>query len=40
MKKTLLNEKTGKERVITRNNVEVLELDHGKVAIIRKYGKF
>lgn len=37
---TVLNEKTGKERTITRNNVEVLELDQGKVSIIRKYGKY
>ena len=37
---TVLNDKTGKERTITRNNVEVLELDQGKVSIIRKYGKY
>ena len=37
---TLIDEKTKKERTITRNNVEVLELDEGKVAIIRKYGKY
>tara|TARA_R110002073_G_scaffold145532_2_gene297657 strand:+ start:24592 stop:25062 length:471 start_codon:yes stop_codon:yes gene_type:complete len=37
---TFLDEKTKKERSITRNNIEVLELDKGKVAIIRKYGKY
>ena len=37
---TFNDEKTGKERSITRNNLEVLELDEGKVAIIRKYGKY
>jgi len=37
---TYLDEKTGKEKEIVRNNLEVLELDQGKVAIIRKYGKY
>lgn len=37
---TVLNEKTEKLRTIIRNNVEVLELDQGKVSIIRKYGKY
>jgi ketosteroid isomerase-like protein len=37
---TIIDSKTKKTRTITRNNVEVLELDNGKVAIIRKYGKY
>ena len=35
----LNNENTGKELVINRKRLEVLELDNEKVAIIRKYGK-
>jgi ketosteroid isomerase-like protein len=37
---TIQDEKTRKERTITRNNIEVLELDKGKVSVIRKYGKY
>jgi hypothetical protein len=37
---TIIDSNTQKTRTITRNNVEVLELDKDKVAIIRKYGKY
>ncbi len=37
---TVVDEKTGNERTIERNNIEVLELDQAKVAVIRKYGKY
>ena len=37
---TFIDGKTKKERSITKNNLEVLELDNGKVSIIRKYGKY
>ncbi len=37
---TYLDEKTGEEKKIICNNLEVLELDQSKVAIIRKYGKY
>lgn len=37
---TYKDETTGEEKRIVRNNLEVLELDQGKVAIIRKYGKY
>ena len=37
---TVKNEETGKERTIERNNIEVLEIDQGKVSVIRKYGKY
>jgi hypothetical protein len=37
---TLLDKTTNKETSIIRNTVDVLELDNGKVSIIRKYGKF
>ena len=37
---TIIDGKTKKTRTITRNNIEVLELDKSKVAIIRKYGKY
>jgi ketosteroid isomerase-like protein len=33
------NTETGKTRHITRPRIDVLEIDDGKVAIIRKYGK-
>jgi ketosteroid isomerase-like protein len=37
---TVKNEETRKERTIERNNIEVLEIDKGKVSVIRKYGKY
>jgi hypothetical protein len=36
---TLLDKTTQKETIITRNMVDALELDNGKISIIRKYGK-
>jgi len=30
---------SGKDRIINRKRIEVLELDNGKISIIRKYGK-